>query len=60
MRFQKSKFKLAKQDNTETNQDIENCPRVYILAVIDNCISHLGPFELKSIFASEEGIFSCK
>jgi hypothetical protein len=30
MCFQKSKFKLAKQDNTETNQDIENFPRVYV------------------------------
>ena len=27
----------------------------YILAVIDNCISHMGQFELKSFFAGGGG-----
>ena len=32
---------------SETDQDIKKCSRVYILAVIDNRISHMGQFELK-------------
>ena len=32
----------------ETGQDIKKCSRVYILAVIDNRISQMGQFELKS------------
>ena len=36
---------------SEIDQDIKKCYRVYILAVIDNRISHMGQFELKSFFA---------
>ena len=36
---------------SETDWDIKKCSRVYILAVIDNRISHMGQFELKSFFA---------
>ena len=38
------------------------CFRVYILAVIDNRISQMGQFELKSFFAGGGGgvIFSWK
>ena len=32
---------------SETDQDIKKCSRVYILAVIDNRISHMGQFEQK-------------
>ena len=32
---------------SETDQDIKKCCRVYILAVIENRISHIGQFELK-------------
>ena len=39
----------------ETVQDIKKCSRVYILAVIDNRISHMGQFELKLFFAGEGG-----
>ena len=31
---------------SETDQDIKKCSRVYILAVTDNPISHMGQFEL--------------
>ena len=37
--------------------DIEKCSRVYILAVIDNRISHMGQFELKSFFAGGGAFF---
>ena len=33
------------------------CSRVYILAVIDNCISHMGQFELQLFFAGGEVFF---
>ena len=45
---------------SETDQDIKKCSRLYILAVIDNRISHMGQFELKSFFAGGGGIFSWK
>ena len=43
---------------SETDQDIKKCSRVYILAVIDNCISHMGQFELKSFFTGGRIFFS--
>ena len=45
---------------SETDQDIKKCSRVYILAVIDNRISQMGQFELKSFFAGGGGLFSWK
>ena len=42
---------------SETDQDIKKCSRVYILAVIDNRISHIGQFELKSFFAGGRFFF---
>ena len=45
---------------SETDQDIKKCSRVYILAVIDNLISQMGQFELKSFFAGGGGLFSWK
>jgi hypothetical protein len=42
---------------SETDQDIKKCSRVYILAVIDNRISHMGQFELKSFFAGWGAFF---
>ena len=45
---------------SETDWDIKKCSRVYILAVIDNRISQMGQFELKSFFAGGGGLFSWK
>ena len=42
---------------SETDQDIKKCFRVYILAVIDNRISHMGQFGKKSFFAGGGVIF---
>ena len=41
---------------SETDQDIKKCSRVHILVVIDNRISHMGQFELKS-FLQVVGVF---
>ena len=42
---------------SETDNDIKKCSRVHILAVIDNRISHMGQFELKSFFAGGGAFF---
>jgi hypothetical protein len=42
---------------SETDKDIKKCYRVYILAVIDNRISHMGQFEMKSFFADGRAFF---
>ena len=45
------KIRSSKLVRIVSETDQEKCSRVYILAVIDNRISHIGQFELKSFFA---------
>ena len=58
----KGKFRDSKLVRivSETDQNIKKCSRVYILAVIDDLISQMGQFELKSFFAGGGGLFSWK
>ena len=50
-RFSKFRGSTLVRIVSETDQGIKKCSRVYILAVIDNRISHMGQFQLKSFFA---------
>ena len=43
-----------------SRKQIRTFKRVYILAVIDNRISHMDKFEIKLFFAGGKGLFSSK